>query len=283
MKIYRMDELIDRGNHIHIFTANDVEDVLIHTHDFIELVYVSSGSAIEVVNGEEYCVKQGDMIFINCGGIHSFRPIGHFLYYNVCFLPDLMADSIITPDNAFPILLLTAFNEMRGETENGKISFSGQERREIESLFEMMLTEQHEKKKNWNAIMESCLNIIIVKMLRKAQFDTEEVSFNTIWLELLEFIDANLDANLNLSMLAKKCFYNPSYFSRILKEKFGVSPIIYINQKRAEHAAELLVSTDKSIDEIYISCGFSDRSSFYRIFTKYKGMAPSEYRKMYLP
>lgn len=204
MKTYRADEYIDRGNYIHVFTADDVDDVLIHTHDFIELVYVISGSAIEIVNGEEYSVKQGDIIFINCGGVHSFRPEGHFIYHNVCFLPDLMADSIITQDNAFPILLLTAFNEMRGETENGKISFSGQERKEIENLFEMMLTEQNEKKKNWNTIMESCLNVIICKMLRKTQIDTGDVSFDSVWLELLEFIDANLDADLNLSLLAKK-------------------------------------------------------------------------------
>ena len=47
-------------------------------------------------------------------------------------------------------------------------------------------------------------------------------------------------------------------------------------------AAELLRSTDESINEICYRCGFADRSSFYRIFTKYIGVAPSEYRKKYL-
>ena len=282
MKIYKIDDMINNGEYIHIFTANCTREIMIHTHDFIELVYVVSGSAIEVVNGEEYSVKQGDVIFINCGGLHSFRPSDHLVYYNVCFLPDLMANSIITPDNAFPILLFTAFNEMRGETESGLITFKAQERKTIEALFEMMLLEQQEKKKNWNIIMESCLNIIITRMLRKTQICEGEISFDSTWSELLEFIDTNLDSDLSLSMLARKCFYNPSYFSRVFKEKFGVSPITYINQKRVGYAAELLRSTDVLVNEICHRCGFADRSSFYRIFTKYIGVAPSEYRKKYL-
>lgn len=281
MRIYRSDDLIEKGKTIHIFKGKSAREMETHTHDFIELVYVISGQAAEVINNEEYLVKHGDMIFINYGGVHSFRPEEHFEYYNICFSPEVMADAIVTYENAFSLLSLTAFNEMRSETEDGKITFCGQARKEIETIFEMMLKEYQEKQKSWSSVLESYLNVVITKMLRVSQISIDTEQSGSVWQELLEYIDANLGSELNLSVLAEKCFYNPSYFSRVFKEKFGVSPIAYINQKRAESAAELLLKTNNTVEEICFKVGFSDRSCFYRIFTKYIGATPADYRKRY--
>ena len=279
MKIYKTEDLIERGKSLHIFfsTSRNVE-MPPHTHDFIELVYVRSGQADQYVDGSTYRVSHGDIIFLNYGSCHAFKPMEKFSYVNICFSPETVGDSIITRENAFSLLSLTAFHEICGDAGGGKLSFFGAERAEIENILDAMINEYSAKQASWNAILESYLNILITKMLRRVELGMEKEVLGETWRRLAEYIDENPDADLTLPALAKQCFYNPSYFSRVFKEKFKMSPVEYVTRKRLEHAVEMLSTTDLSVDEIGLRTGFSDRSSFYRAFSKYLGGKPSDYR-----
>ena len=81
-----------------------------------------------------------------------------------------------------------------------------------------------------------------------------------------------------MSDLAKKCFYNPSYFSRVFKEKFGVTFVEYVTVKRLDHAVKLLEENNLTLDEISRRAGFADKNSFYYAFSHYLGAKPSQYR-----
>lgn len=279
MKVYKTEEWIEHGKSMHIFSSHMQGNMPVHTHDFIEIVYVLSGSAVQYVDGQAFEARHGDMIFLNYGSTHSFDACGEFGYINICFSPETMGNTVITSENAFSLLSLTAFDEMRNDSEGGKISFSGNERREIEGLLFAMLREYEEKQSAWHTVMESYLNILITRMLRKTELGARSEEIGDVWKELSDFIDANLQAELTLSALASKCFYNPSYFSRAFKEKFRMSPVEYITRKRLEVACRLLRETECSVDEILRQSGFSERSRFYYAFSKYVGSTPSEYRK----
>lgn len=281
MKIYKTEEWIECGTSIHIFSSCTQGCVSEHTHDFIEIVYVLSGSAIQYVDARAFEVRHGDMIFLNYGSTHSFDVREKFAYINICFSPEIMGKTVITSKNAFSLLSLLAFDEMRNESEGGKISFLGNERREIEELLMAMLKEYKERQSAWSTVMENYLNILITRMLRKTELGIQSEQIGDVWKELSDFIDANLQTELSLSALASKCFYNPSYFSRAFKEKFCMSPVEYITRKRLERAEQLLCETDLSVDEIGRQSGFSDRSRFYYAFSKYRGMTPGDYRKAY--
>lgn len=281
MRVYKTEELIEKGKSIHIFSSHTQSNP-IHTHDFIELIYIVSGSAVQEVNGQTFSVGHGDMIFLNWGSTHAFSSEDSFHYVNICFSPETVGNAIITAENAFSLLSLTAFEEMRemsNASEGGKISFFGNERREIEDILHAMLKEYREKSIGWYPVMESYLNILITRMLRKTELSVSEEAVGDVWRELSDFIDANLQSDLTLAALASKCFYNPSYFSRAFKEKFGMSPVEYITRKRLDVAIRLLCESDASVDEIGREAGFAERSGFYYAFSKYIGGTPSEYRK----
>lgn len=278
MRVFKTEELIEKGKNIHIFSSQ-TQSTELHTHDFIELIYVCAGNATQIVDGQAFTVGHGDVIFMNLGSIHAFEGKDSFRYINICFSPETVGDAIITAENAFSLLSLTAFNEMRNESEGGKISFFGAERKEIEDILAAMLKEYREKAVGWHTVMENYLNILITRMIRKSNLSVEKNEIGDVWYELAEFIDSNLQSELTLSALASKCFYNPSYFSRAFKEKFGSSPVEYITRKRLDEAMRLLYESDEPIDEIGRRAGFAERSNFYYAFSKYIGGTPSEYRK----
>ena len=168
---------------------------------------------------------------------------------------------------------------MRAEAEGGKITFFSKERDEIEHILYSMLSEHKEKSALYIPLLENYLNIIITKMLRKSKLGLGDEAVIGVWRELSDYIDENLGSDLKLSTLARRCFYNPSYFSRIFKEKFGTSPVEYISRRRVDYAAKLLRETDLNIDDIAEKVGFCDRSSFYSAFSKHKNMTPAEFRR----
>lgn len=100
-----------------------------------------------------------------------------------------------------------------------------------------------------------------------------------MWQELATYIEKNLDKKITLNDLAKKCFYNPSYFSRIFKERYGATLVDHITKERVRVASKLLRESGLSAERIAEKCGFGDRTSLYRAFTKAYGVSPAEYRK----
>ncbi|MBQ9760765.1 MAG: helix-turn-helix domain-containing protein [Clostridia bacterium] len=280
MRIYKNSEFIEPGKTIKIFRGTrDHRDEPPHVHEFIEIIYILKGRSKQYIDERCYTVKNGDMLFVNYGSTHAFESgDGEFTYVNICFSPEVMSDAMITEKNAFSLLSLTAFNEMCNETDGAQISFFGSERHEVEELLFAMLREAREKQTSWDRVLESYLNILITRMLRKIEMGMETREIGDMWSELSDYIDANLSGELSLGALAQKCFYHPSYVSRVFKEKFKMSLVEYVNRRRIDGAIKLLEDSALSIDEISERVGFSDRSNFYRAFSKYVKSTPSDYR-----
>ena len=134
------------------------------------------------------------------------------------------------------------------------------------------------KDQGWEDVVKNYFNILLTYMLRQSN-NLGGVEVDGIWRELLKYIEENLETKLSLTGLAQRCFYNPSYFSRMFKEKFGMTLMEYITYKRLDKAAELLTSSSLSVEDICRNVGFSDRSGFYHAFSRRFGIAPQQYRK----
>lgn len=277
MKIYKAEQHIANGRTIGISRQIHYKPEPLHAHEFIEVVYILSGKAIQHVDAECYEVERGDVIFINYGSLHAFEPLEDLELVNVYFMPELLGDAIITPENALALLSLTAFDEMRRDKSGGKLSFAGDERRELETIMLAMLREDAEQRPGFERVIENYLGILFTVMLRKTVIDGSNAEADA-WSALTDYIDENLHERLTLSSLAQKCFYNPSYFSRVFKQHFGVSLSDYLRAKRIGQAMRLLTETEATVDEIAEQTGYADRSTFYHAFSKQTGTSPAEYR-----
>lgn len=88
------------------------------------------------------------------------------------------------------------------------------------------------------------------------------------------------DANLSLSELSTVFGLTPSYFSKMFKEKYKVSIPDYINMMRINQAKKLLRDTPQSVQAIASAVGFTESSTFIRIFKKMEGITPGVYRTL---
>lgn len=90
-----------------------------------------------------------------------------------------------------------------------------------------------------------------------------------------------LKTNLSLKDLSSTCNMGESYFQKLFKEKYGVSPKRYIVQLKINHACDLLLLERYSITEIAAMCNFSDVYFFSRQFKEYMGITPTQFIKKY--
>lgn len=70
-----------------------------------------------------------------------------------------------------------------------------------------------------------------------------------------------------------------SYLSGIFKEVMKMSPQEYLLHYRVEQAEILLKETDRKIGDIAELVGYADAMTFSKMFKKYKGMSPQQYRE----
>lgn len=96
--------------------------------------------------------------------------------------------------------------------------------------------------------------------------------------ESIEFIETNYSRRITIKEVAGHVGLSTKYLSKLFGKYIEISPQSYLVNLRMEKAAELLKKSSLSIVEISNSVGYRDPLLFSRIFKKYKGIAPKNYR-----
>ena len=97
-------------------------------------------------------------------------------------------------------------------------------------------------------------------------------------MDVIAYIKANYDKELSIKTLAQRFNISSAYLGQLLKKETGVLFSDYLNSIRIGKARELLEITNLKANEISEYIGYTDPNYFYRVFKKYVGLYPSEYR-----
>jgi len=101
---------------------------------------------------------------------------------------------------------------------------------------------------------------------------------NSSIISAIEYIDSNLNKRLTLDQVSSKVYLSDYYFSKLFKRETGLSFSVYLNARKIQKAMLLLKESDKSVNDISDSLGFTRLSYFSQTFKKYTGVAPTKYR-----
>lgn len=96
------------------------------------------------------------------------------------------------------------------------------------------------------------------------------------------YIDAHLDESIRVAELAQLIRLSVSYFSVAFRRSFGSTLQTFLAHRRVERAQMLMLSTDQTLTDIALACGFCDQAHFCRRFRRICGYTPTSWRRQYL-
>lgn len=95
----------------------------------------------------------------------------------------------------------------------------------------------------------------------------------------LDYIENNYFRNIKISDIADYIGINRSYLTSCFKKSMNMSPHRYLLEYRMKKAENLLLSSNKSINQISFEVGYEDSLAFSKVFKNFTGMSPKSYRE----
>lgn len=98
--------------------------------------------------------------------------------------------------------------------------------------------------------------------------------------KIKNYIDSYFMELSEVSQVAQLFHLHPNYLAAVFKEKYHISPKQYLLERKIYYANHLLTETENSVRYIASVCGFSDASSFGKVYKRHMGVTPGMYREL---
>ena len=103
----------------------------------------------------------------------------------------------------------------------------------------------------------------------------------SVAMRVREYVNAEFCSNtISLESVAAFVHKTPAYISRVFKNELGCNFSDYLTERRMRRAAQQLSDPDAKVYAIAEQCGYADASNFIRVFKRFYGVSPAEYRNL---
>jgi AraC-like DNA-binding protein len=253
------------------------------TNNFFELIYIVDGTGIQYINKNRFNYRQGNLFLLTPQDVHSFEISTvtrfFFLRFNEYFVQNnALKDKALVQRVEY---ILQNASHRPGCILKNKV-----DKPLIASLIESIIQEQTNRQIYCDTIITQLVNTIISIVARNIALKLpKNIKENTgePVLEMLHYIQQNIfePQMLRAESLSKQFAISLSYLGRYFKSQTGETLQHYIAMYKMRLVETRLLHSDMRINEIVNELNFTDESHLNRSFKKYKGMAPSEFRKLH--
>jgi len=252
-----------------------------HAHnDWTEITVVLSGKTCYRVEDESFMLEAGDILICNPGVMHQ---------------------NILRPDEQPSVQFFSGFTDFHFKgyepnifpTKAGScvLRLSAESKREVQRLCYEIQAEREAGKPGMYFVLKAYLMQILMLIVRETidyprntsngyNFETYGKSYAVK--RIINYMSENFEKKISLDQIAHNMYLSPVYVSKIFKEETGESPINYLIKIRLEKAKAILERGEGgSIKSIANEVGYEDVYHFSKLFKKYYGVSPLNYKKGY--
>ncbi|WP_217558629.1 AraC family transcriptional regulator [Paenibacillus sp. GbtcB18] len=237
--------------------------------EFYMMTYIRKGSAKLRVQNQIYDIDPGTVIFIpphlEYDQYKDNEEETEFLWWNFTFKIQNVVDVL-------PLLQIPYIYPLKNH-------------KKFEAVFDEFMLSRTQGSSISNIILQKAKSLELLYLLVDNAFENvhavEMRQQSHSFLSILLKIVSQPEAYFSLSDLAEELHMNPTYVSNRFKEMFGKSPILLHREIKIEKAKSLLNIQEMNMTEISTSLGFNDVQTFTRLFKKYTGISPSQYKGLF--
>lgn len=253
-----------------------------HWHYFMEIIYITQGTAQLRSGSEVFSARKGNMILFHPKSVHSIcsdEPSS--LEYGV-FKLDI---NCINMTSGYAPKLRSIFKSAEQRGMDIFFDSSVSEAMGAERIFESCIREMEQQKYGYTDIIRSNIYCLLIGMLRHWQengfkVDSKVFDGDSVYdiYSITEYIEDNLGKGIKVTDIADMCRMSYSSFAKRFLRIYGKTCKEYMEEMRFIKAKDFLIFTDFDLTYISQESGFSDCSHLIKTFRQKTGMTPRQFR-----
>lgn len=253
--------------------GNPIWKYPLHWHTFYEIEWVTEGRSVQTVNG--YCYRQepGLLSIMTPNDFHQIESDGSITYKKIAF-----SEGFVSPEIT---------NMLKSREHPCMIQVPTDRYKDFSGYFEILDRYASGDDRLSKRIVKNITEVICIEAvtLEETLGSGRESTAVRAFLRdddlcrLSRFVEENFRSRIRLQDAAGIVCQSEGYFSHYFKNRFGLTFSEYVKRYRLKYAANLLISSGKSIAEVSFDSGFTSVTFFNRAFKEFYGMTPSSYRK----
>lgn len=251
-----------------------------HDHTFFELVYILSGSGIQWINNNKFAYHDGHLFLITPGESHSFEIHSTTKFITIKFNDIYIHSAVFGTEN----IQRLEFILQHANHHPGCILRNKTDKLLIRPVIEAIIREDANRNLYGKEIITQLINTIIIIVARNvAMFLPEQVDecSEEKSLAILQYIQANIYSagKIKAKVISRHFGIAPSYLGRYFKKHINETMQQYILNYKMKMVENRLLHSEMRINEIVEELGFTDESHLSKLFKKYRGCSPTDFRK----
>ena len=239
-----------------------------HRHDFVELVFVFSGTCTHTVEGQSFQQGAGSFTIVNSFTSHELVAAPDCLCLTTKVRMDTFREFHIPnlPLLAVPVCF-----------DCGDDAFM---RDMLLTIYEQQTNEACYHDEIVSLLLQSVLIYCMQNFRDTVKFLYAGTRLAGRMLEIMNYMFENYQ-NITLRGLAHHFGYSEPYLCKLFREEVGSTFTQILRDFKLKQAKKLLQTTDKKLNEICDTIGYSDTTQFIRDFKQQYGNTPAKYRKVF--
>ena len=239
-----------------------------HRHDFVELVFVFSGTCTHTVEGQSFQQGAGSFTIVNSFTSHELIAAPECLCLTTKVRMDTFREFHIPhlPLLAVPVCF-----------DCGDDAFM---RDMLLTIYEQQTNEACYHDEIVSLLLQSVLIYCMQNFRDTVKFLYAGTRLEGRMLEIMNYMFENYQ-NVTLRGLAHHFGYSEPYLCKLFREEVGSTFTQILRDFKLKQAKKLLQTTDKKLNEICDTIGYSDTTQFIRDFKQQYGNTPAKYRKVF--